>query len=182
MKKDVILEALKNAGVELEDDKLKEFIKAIQVANGEDIENAKKDYATKEQEIAELKGTIAQKEEELKKVAETNVELEDLRKFKADVIGEQKRVSQSSAIEKLIGDEKYNFDKKAIKLLSIASKDKFVFNENNEITNADEVMQQLTTDYADYVVSTTVKGSEPADVVSTKTDVVDDFIKGFNEK
>ena len=36
MKKDVILEALKNAGVELEEDKLKEFITAINIANDSD--------------------------------------------------------------------------------------------------------------------------------------------------
>lgn len=182
MKKEVITEALKEAGVELEEAQLKEFVKKLQIANGEDIENAKKDYAEKEKALAELQAKydsdIASKDEELKKYGEVNSELEELRKFKTDTIESQTKAIRDEAIAKLIGDDKYKFDKKAIKLLSIASKDKFAFNDANEITNADEVMAGLQNEYADYVVTTSTTGTEPAQT-QQKEAPVDPFISGF---
>lgn len=182
MKKEVITEALKEAGVELEEAQLKEFVKKLQIANGEDIENAKKDYAEKEKALADLQAKydsdIASKDEELKKYGEVNSELEELRKFKTDTIESQTKAIRDEAIAKLIGDDKYNFDKKAIKLLSIASKDKFAFNDANEITNADEVMAGLQNEYADYVVTTSTTGTEPAQI-HQKDAPVDPFISGF---
>ena len=189
MKKEAILTILKNAGIELEADKEKEVLLELNKLNDADIQNAKKDYTTKETEIAELKAKydndMALKDAELKKFAEggenyiDRSEIDELRKFKADTIAEQTRVAQTNAIEKLIGDEKYKFDKKSVKLIGIATKDKFIFNENNEITNVDEVMGELQKDYADYIVTEQVVGASPTNVHSTKTDVEDDFVKGF---
>lgn len=189
MKKEAILTILKNAGIELEADKEKEVLLELNKLNDADIQNAKKDYTTKETEIAELKAKydndIALKDAELKKFAEggenyiDRSEIDELRKFKEDTIAEQTRVAQTNAIEKLIGDEKYKFDKKSVKLIGIATKDKFIFNENNEITNVDEVMGELQKDYADYIVTEQVVGASPTNVHSTKTDVEDDFVKGF---
>ena len=165
MKKEVIIEALKDAGVEIEEAQLKEFIKKVQIANGEDIENAKKDYAEKEQALADLQAKydseVALKKEQEQNLDNVNSELLELRKFKKDTIENQTRAVREEAISKVVGDEKYKFDKKAIKLLCIASKDKFNFNENNEITNADEVMTALQNEYADYIVESTTTGVTP---------------------
>lgn len=189
MKKEAILTILKNAGIELEAEKEKEFLLELNKLNDADIQNAKKDYTTKETELADLKAKyesdIALKDAELKKFQEggenyiDKTELDELRTFKNNTIAEKTKTAQANAIEKLVGDEKYKFDKKSVKLISIATKDKFQFNEQNEITNVDEVMAELQKDYADYIVTETVKGANPTNVHSTNVDVEDDFVKGF---
>lgn len=171
MKKEVILEALKNAGIELEEDKQKEFIKAIQVANGVDIELAKKDYADKEREIADLKAKYENdlkiKDEALKRYNDT--EIDELRKFKEQTLLERKNAIQDTALKELIGKDEYKFDKKAIELLSAVAKNDVKFNDNNEITNAEELMSKLTEKYKDFVVSTTVEGANPSQPQSSQT-------------
>lgn len=168
MKKEIILEALKNAGVELPADKQKQFLRAIQTANGLDIENAKKDYADKTKELADLKAKydsdLKQRDDQLKKY--NNSEIDELRKFKTDTLNAQKSARQETALKNLIGKEDYHFDKKAIDLLAIASKGKVKFNDNDEIENADELMAGLVNDYKDFVVSTKVDGAKPSEVQS----------------
>lgn len=166
MKKEVILEALSNLGVAIPEDKQKEFITAMQIANGVDITSAKKDYDDKVNELAELKGKYDADLKRFQKGGENFIDREEynsLKKYKEDTENKERQSAQTSAIEKLVGDEKYHFDKKAIKLLGIAARESGLkFNDKNEIENADEIMSKLTQDYGDYVVSRSVNGATPA--------------------
>lgn len=189
MKKDAILQILKNAGIELDEEKQKELLIELNKLNDADIQNVKKDFTTKETEIADLKAKyendIALKDAELKKYGVGGEfyidkdEFNSLKEFKTNTLAEAKANLHNGLIEKLIGDDKYKFDKKAVKLIGLATKDKFNFNDNDEITNADEIMAELQKDYADYIVNETIKGASPTNITSTNTDVVDPFIKGF---
>lgn len=81
MKKDVILDALKNAGVELEQDKLKEFVEAINVANGLDVEKYKSQYNELAGQLREVENKYNELVEATKDFETTKAELEQ---FKAE--------------------------------------------------------------------------------------------------
>lgn len=79
MKKDVILDALKNAGVELEQDKLKEFVEAINVANGLDVEKYKNQYNELAGQLKQVEGKYNELVEATKDFESTKAELEQFR-------------------------------------------------------------------------------------------------------
>jgi hypothetical protein len=165
MKKETILEALKNVGVELEEEKFKELYKTLQTENGKDITAAKEESANKDQEIATLKAKyendIKVKDEALKKY--NDAEIAELKKFKEDTTLAQKNAKQNSALKSLIGDEKYHFDKKAIDIISTVAKSEAKFKDNDELENSEELMTKLVDKYKDFIVETKTDGANPLD-------------------
>lgn len=170
MKKETIIEALEKANVQLEEEQLKAFIKAIQVANGYDIEKAKGDYDAKVKELADLQEKFDAEVKSHEKGGEKYIdstELEELRKFKADTIDAQNKKAQNTAIKELLSKDEYKFDKKAIELLTLVAKDKGIkFNDKNEIENADEFIKTMTTDFKDYIITEQKQGANPQNTVN----------------
>lgn len=180
MKRESIIEALEKAGVQLEDDKLKTFIKDIQVANGYDIERAKSDYDAKINELADLQNKYDAEIKSHEKGGDKYVdetELNELRKFKVDTLNAQNKSQQNENIVKFLTDNK--FDKKAINLLSMVARDKGAkFNDKNELENPDDFLKTMTNEFSDYLVTETMQGANPQ-VKTSDSNCDDAFIKGF---
>jgi len=156
MKKDVILEALKNAGIELEEDKLKDFVTAINIANDNDIQKFKKENENLQAKIAEGENNLKLKQEEL---AKFNVqEIEALRQYKLD---NEKRLLEdkhNSILTKFLEDNKYSHDD--ILLNYITSKLKPEFSDEDKITNGNELLENLEAHAKQYKITETDQGAK----------------------
>ena len=156
MKKDVILEALKNAGVELEEDKLKEFITAINIANDSDIQKVKKDRESLEEKLKEYENTIKTKDDELSKFDKN--EIEALRQYKTDNENKIKSDIQTEAIKMFLNENKYSHDD--ILLSYIKSNLVPSFDDENKITNGDAILANLNDKASQYKITETTGGAE----------------------
>lgn len=117
------------------------------------------------------------------KVAESNkdnAELEELRKYKADIENKQIQSIRDESIIKLLTGDEFKFDEKAAKLILLATKDKLKFDDKNQIIKDDNIYNEIKNDYKDYVVNEEVKGANPTNS-QTKPIQTDPFIEGFNK-
>lgn len=179
MKKEVILEALKNAGVELEEEKLKAFIDAIHSENGKDLQKFKDDYAsleTSKKELEEqLNQKLAEKDAELSKF---NLdEINELRKYKEDNELKIKQDKESGAIKDFLTANKYSSDE--ILLNYITSTIKPQFDDNSKITNGEEFLAALNEKASQYKITEEVGGAKPQ-LPQSKPEVTDAFEAGFD--
>ena len=177
MKKESILEALKNAGVELEEDKQKAFLQEINKLNGEDIAKAKGDTETLQGQITELQNEL----NEYKKGGDKYIdeeELNSLREFKKSVDARELKSKQESAIAKLLDDNKFDSKVKSLLTRAVLEDFKPEFDNDFKITNSDKILNDLKTQYKDFVVVENKQGASP---VEHKDDAPkeDAFISGF---
>ncbi|MDD4211738.1 MAG: hypothetical protein PHC46_05115 [Clostridia bacterium] len=170
MKKEELLQALVDSGIEIAEEKKSEFIGIINKFNGTDIAK----YKT---ELDNLKTEL----DSLKEKSNLYTDYEDLKKFKTETEQQKVKEVQTKNILNLLNDDKYKFDKKAINLLALALKEKGIeFDEQNNIKNADDIMATMQTEYADYILKDEVKGAVPSTTNNSKTDItitVEDFKK-----
>ena len=170
MKKEELLQALVDSGIEIAEEKKSEFIGIINKFNGTDIAK----YKT---ELDNLKTEL----ESVKEKSSTYADYEDLKKFKTETEQQKVKEVQTKNILNLLNDDKYKFDKKAINLLALALKEKGIeFDNENNIKNADDIMTKMQTEYADYILKDETKGAVPSETNNSKTDItttVDDFNK-----
>ena len=179
MKKEVILEALKNAGVELEEDKLKEFINVIHAENGKDLQKYKEDYASLEASKKELEeqfnSKLAEKDTELSKF---NLdEINELKKYKEDNELRIKQDKEDSSIKEFLTANKYSSDE--ILLNYIKSTIKPEFDDNSKITNSDAFLAALNEKAGQYKITEEVGGAKPT-LPQGKPVEVDPFEAGFD--
>lgn len=193
MKKDVILEALKNAGVELEEDKLKDFVEAINVAKGMDIEKYRAQSNELQEKLTKTEEELKAKSEELskfnieeidnlKKFKEDNeaslTELEELKKYRADNEAKIKLDKEDNALKSFLGENKFSSDE--ILLNFIRTKLNPEFDDNSKITNADVLLASLNEKAGSYKISEETGGAKPQTNSSTKSEPQDDFEAGFD--
>lgn len=170
MEKTELIEVLKKHGVELEETAQKELLNDIYALNGKDITKAKADYEKLKNDNAELL-----------KYKDYESELNSLREFKTNTEKAQADSLRNENLEKLISEK---FDKKAVKLLVLAAKEKAVFGDDNTITNSEDLLNNLTAEYSDYIVKETVEGAEPVNNAQTqeKQEPIDPFLQGLKGK
>lgn len=193
MKKDVILEALKNAGVELEEDKLKGFVEAIYIANGLDIERYKTQNAELQEKLTQTENDLKTKTDELakfnveeidnlKKFKEDNeaslTELEELKKYKEENELKIKQGKETDALKSFLSDNKFSSDE--ILLNYIRTKLNPEYDDNSKITNADVLLASLNEKAGSYKISEETGGAKPQTNSSTKSEPQDDFEAGFD--
>ena len=179
MKKEVILEALKNAGVELEEDKLKEFMNAIHAENGKDLQKYKDDYASLEASKKELEeqlnSRLAEKDAELSKF---NVdEINELRKYKEDNELRIKQEKEDGSIKDFLSANKYSSDE--ILLNYIKSTIRPEFDADSKITNGEQFLAALSEKAGQYKITEEVGGAKPQ-LPSSKPEPTDAFEAGFD--
>lgn len=179
MKKEVILEALKNAGVELEEDKLKEFMNTIHAENGKDLQKYKDDYASLEASKKELEeqfnNKLAEKDAELSKF---NLdEINELKKYKEDNELKIKQGKEDSSIKEFLNANKYSSDE--ILLNYIKGTIKPEFDDNAKITNGEAFLAALEEKASQYKITEEVGGAKPQ-LPSSKPEPTDAFEAGFD--
>ena len=127
MKKEVILEALKKAGVELEESKLKDFLIEIQVANDSDLKKYKsqiEELETKHQEELKAKDDIiAEKDNTI--AGFNTTEYEELKTYKAENEAKIKSSKETDAIKQFLKDNKYSSDEVLLSYIISAIKPEF---------------------------------------------------------
>ena len=190
MKKESILKALQEAGVEIAEDKMGDFLRELHKLNDEDITNVK---SKSQKEIDELKEKQSALEMELAKIKETHTsELqakdEELAKFNADEIAELRQYKEDNeakiklgkeqdSLKTFLSDNKYSVDE--VLLSYVNSNLKPVYDENFKITNSDELLVALNEKANQYKITETVGGAKPQPI-QIKPEIVDDFEAGFD--
>lgn len=163
---------------------IKDIVDAIMKMNGDDV-NAAKDSAkvVSKESLEKLKKEAA--DEAIKPYlqggekyidAETYQKLLDENKaFKEKEIN----LAREAAIGKMLSDGK--FDSKVTELLKKVVNDfEPKWTENNEIENAQDIINQMQSKYPDFVVKETQGGFKPATPVKTTgSEESDAFISGF---
>lgn len=160
MKKEVILEALKNAGVELEEDKLKDFLTEIQVANDSDLKKYKSqiaDLETKHQEELKAKDDIIA-DRDAKIAGFNTTEYEELKTYKADNEAKIKSGKETDAIKTFLKDNKYSCDD--VLLSYVTGTIKPEFDDDFKITNTDVVLKGLEEKASQYKIKETTDGAK----------------------
>ena len=189
MKKENILKALQEAGVEIADDKMSDFLRELHKLNDEDISNVKsksqkeidelKEKQTSlESEIAQLKETHANelksKDEQL---AQFNVEeIAELKQYKEDNEAKVKATKQSDSLKAFLFDNKFSADEI---LLNYVQKLNPEYDSDFKITNGDVLLADLNEKASQYKITETEGGAKPQ-FVKTKPEQVDEFESGFD--
>lgn len=178
MKRSDIEKALKALGVEIPQDKEKEAIDNIMSVYGADVEEAKKIPQKANEDLINLQNELAKYKEGGELYVDKS-KFDELAKFKVDTEAKAVETARSNQLNKLF--EKGKFDKEAYELLALkAQKLNPQFNENNEITNADDILKTLTTENAKYIVAEQTGGAKPSTPPPAKTEELDPFLKGLN--
>lgn len=193
MKKDVILEALKNAGVELEEDKLKSFVEAINVAKSMDVEKYKTQSNELQEKLTKAEEDLKAKSEELskfnveeidalKKFREDNeaslTELEELKKYRADNEAKIKLDKEDNALKSFLGENKFSSDE--ILLNFIRTKLNPEFDDNSKITNTESLLAGLNEKASSYRITEETGGAKPQRTSTIKAEPKDEFETGFD--
>lgn len=189
MKKENILKALQDAGVEIADDKMGDFLRELHKLNDEDISNVK---SKSQKEIDELKEKQTSLESEISQLKETHAnELktkdEQLAQFNADEIAELKQykddneakikaTKQSDSLKAFLFDNKFSTDEI---LLNYVQKLNPEYDADFKITNGDVLLADLNTKASQYKITETEGGAKPQ-FVKTKPEQVDEFEAGFD--
>lgn len=189
MKKENILKALQDAGVEIADDKMGDFLRELHKLNDEDISNVK---SKSQKEIDELKEKQTSLESEISQLKETHAnELktkdEQLAQFNADEIAELKQykddneakikaTKQSDSLKAFLFDNKFSTDEI---LLNYVQKLNPEYDSDFKITNGDVLLADLNEKASQYKITETEGGAKPQ-FVKTKPEQVDEFEAGFD--
>ena len=177
MKKEVILEALKNAGVELDEEKQKEFITAINVANDADIQKYKSQYSTLEEQKKEVENQLQLKNEELAKFNQD--EINELKKYKEDNELKIKQGNQNEIIKKFLTENKFSSDDILLNFVNNALQPQF--DENSNLTNGDALLSGLNEKASQYKITETAEGAKAMIQPLATPQEEDPFIAGFNK-
>lgn len=166
MKKDVILEALKNVGIELSEEKQKEFITAINVANDNDIQKFKKEIESLQTKIVESENNLKLKDNELSKF--DLKEIEALRQYKEDNEKKMLEEKHNSKLTEFLDKNNYSHDE--ILLSYINSKLAPIFGDDDEITNGEQLLAGLDMQAKQYKITETDNGAKaiPSNGVTSK--------------
>ena len=163
---------------------IKEIVDAIMDMNGEDVNAAKDSAKTLSEESVEklkkeavdeaLKPYMVGGEKYIDEDAYKKV-LEENKAYKEKEI----KLARDSAVGKMLADGK--FDSKVTELLRKVVNDyEPKWTEDNELENAQEIIEKMQSKYPDFVVKETQSGFTPATPVkSTGNEEQDAFISGF---
>lgn len=192
MKKESILKALQEAGVEIAEDKMGDFLRELHKLNDEDITNVKsksqkeidelkEKHTILEQEIAQLKEThtneLKAKDDELAKFNAD--EIAELKQYKEDNEAKIKAGKESDSLKSFLADNKFSVDD--VLMSYVNSNLKPTFDENFKITNSEELLAGLNAKAGQYKITETVGGAKPQQPQS-KPEVLDEFEAGFDEE
>ena len=190
MKKENILKALQDAGVEIAEDKMSDFLRELHKLNDEDISNVKsksqreidelkETYATLESEIAQLKETHANelkiKDEQLSQF--NAEEIAELKQYKAENEAKIKTGKEQDSLKAFLGDNKFSIDD--VLLSYVNSNLKPEFDEDFKITNGETLLADLNEKASQYKITETEGGAKPQ-FVKAKPEQVDEFESGFD--
>lgn len=191
MKKENILKALQDAGVEIAEDKMGDFLRELHKLNDEDITNVKsksqkeidelkEKQTTLESEIAQLKETHANelksKDEELSQF--NAEEIAELKQYKEDNEAKIKAGKEQDSLKAFLGDNKFSIDD--VLMSYVNDKLKPVFDDEFKITNSEELLVGLNEKASQYKITETEGGAKPQ-LAKSKPEQVDDFESGFDE-
>lgn len=192
MKKENILKALQEAGVEIAEDKMGDFLRELHKLNDEDITNVK---SKSQKEIDELKEKQTALESEIAQLKETHTnelkskdeqlaqfnaeEIAELKQYKEDNEAKIKAGKQSDSLKSFLGDNKFSVDD--VLLSFVNDKLKPVYDEDFKITNSEELLAGLNEKASQYKITEEVGGAKPQPIYS-KPEQVDDFETGFDSE
>lgn len=192
MKKDSILKALQEAGVEIAEDKMGDFLRALHILNDEDIANVKSKSQKEYDELKEKHTILEQEIEQLKEthINELKAKDEELSKFNADEIAELKQYKEdneakikagkeSDSLKSFLTENKYSVDD--VLMSYVNSNLKPEFDENFKITNSEQLLSGLNEKAAQYKITETVGGAK-AQLPQTKPEILDEFEAGFDSE
>ena len=193
MKKESILKALQNAGLEIAEDKLNGFLREIHIANDEDIQNEKAKNQKSFDELQEKHDALVAEMEQLKathaeeiksrddKLATFNAdEIAELRKFKEDKEAEAKANRQNDTIRAFLKKNEYSVDD--VLMSFVNSNLKPEFDDNFEITNGDNLLNGLNEKASQYKIKAEQGGATATAPSFEKPAEVDAFLQGFGSK
>lgn len=190
MKKESILKALQEAGVEIAEDKMGDFLRALHILNDEDIANVK---AKSQKEYDELKEKHIILETEIAQLKETHsnelkAKDEELSKYNADEIAELKQYKEENEAKIKSGKEteslkefltKNNYSVDDVLLSYVNSNLKPVYDDEFKITNNEELLNALNEKAGQYRITETTGGAKPQQTQS-RPEEVDAFESGFD--
>lgn len=193
MKKESILKALQNAGLEVAEDKLNTFLREIHIANDEDIQTAKAKSAKEFEELQERHNSLMAEMEQLKTthaeeikskddaLAQFNLEeIEGLRKYKEDREAEIKVDKQNQSIKAFLAKNEYSVDD--VLLSFVNSNLKPEFDNDFKITNSDDILTSLQDKAAQYKIKSEQGGATATAPRFEKPAEVDAFLQGFGSE
>lgn len=191
MKKESILKALQNAGLEVAEEKLNTFLREIHIANDEDIQTAKAKSAKEFEELQERHNSLMAEIEQLKTthaeeikskddaLAQFNLEeIEGLRKYKEDREAEIKVDKQNQSIKSFLSENEYSVDD--VLLTYINSSLKPEFDDDFKITNGDNILAGLGDNAPQYKIKAEQGGATAMTPKHTKPVEEDAFLQGFS--
>ena len=190
MKKESILKALQEAGVEIAEDKMGDFLRELHKLNDEDITNVK---SKSQKEIEELKEKHTILEQEIAQLKETHTnelkakdellsqfnaeEIAELKQYKEDNEAKVKAGKESDSLKTFLTDNKFSVDD--VLLSYVNDKLKPVFDDEFKITNSEELLNGLNEKASQYKITETVGGAKPQ-LPQSKPEALDDFEAGFD--
>lgn len=188
MKKEVIIEALKKAEIELDEGKLKEFLHDIQVANDADVKGFKLQISDLEAKHAEA---LKEKED---LIAEKNAQIasfdtagyEDLKKYKTENEARLLASKQEDAVKAFLKDNQYSSND--VLMTYIMNKIKPEFDDDFKIKNSEAVLAGLNEHAKQYKITEQQSGATAttppaqADIKATPTTLRDALAQKFNMK
>lgn len=190
MKKESILKALQNAGLEVAEDKLNTFLREIHIANDEDIQTTKAKSAKEFEELQERHNSLMAEMEQLKtthaeeiknkddELAKFNAEeIEELRKYKDDREAEIKVDKQNQSIKEFLSKNEYSVDDVLLSFVNGNLKPEF--DNDFKITNSDDILTKLQDKAGQYKIKLEQGGATATAPRFEKSAEVDAFLQGF---
>ena len=193
MKKESILKALQNAGLEVAEDKLNTFLREIHIANDEDIQTAKNKSAKEFEELQERHNSLMAEMEQLKtthaeeiknkddELAKFNAEeIEELRKYKDNREAEIKIDKQNQSIKEFLSKNEYSVDDVLLSFVNGNLKPEF--DNDFRITNSDDILTKLQDKAGQYKIKSEQGGATATAPIFEKPAEVDAFLQGFGSE